>query len=101
MDALVELTTLGAAGYGGDWSACRARKAIELIDAPRCHRSQISDRCAAEEYIRRRCFIGCTLTPQGMKCCSHPLNPSDFAAAQHGRAGRLLMSKADASCLDF
>jgi len=28
---------------------CRSnRRPIELIDSPRCHRSQISDRCAAE-----------------------------------------------------
>ena len=30
MDAIVELTTLGAARYGGGWSAYRARKALEL-----------------------------------------------------------------------
>jgi len=30
MDAIVELTTLGAACYGGGWSAYRARKALEL-----------------------------------------------------------------------
>ncbi|HVJ03182.1 MAG TPA: ABC-F family ATP-binding cassette domain-containing protein [Sphingomonas sp.] len=29
MDAIVELTSLGAARYGGSWSAWRARKAIE------------------------------------------------------------------------
>ncbi|PTQ12076.1 ABC transporter [Sphingomonas oleivorans] len=30
MDAIVELTTLGATRYGGNWSHYRARKAIEL-----------------------------------------------------------------------
>ena len=30
MDAIVELTTLGGARYGGPWSAYRARKALEL-----------------------------------------------------------------------
>ena len=30
MDAIVELTALGAARYGGGWSAYRARKALEL-----------------------------------------------------------------------
>ena len=30
MDAIVELTTLGATRYGGNWSAYRARKALEL-----------------------------------------------------------------------
>ncbi|MES2498773.1 MAG: ABC-F family ATP-binding cassette domain-containing protein [Pseudomonadota bacterium] len=33
MDAIVELTTLGAARYGGGWSAYIARKAIELAAA--------------------------------------------------------------------
>ncbi|OJU36217.1 MAG: ABC transporter [Rhizobiales bacterium 68-8] len=33
MDAIVELTTLGAARYGGNWSAYRARKALELASA--------------------------------------------------------------------
>ncbi|OPY98999.1 ABC transporter [Bradyrhizobium sacchari] len=30
MDAIVELTSLGAARYGGNWSSFRARKAVEL-----------------------------------------------------------------------
>lgn len=30
MDAIVELTSLGAARYGGNWSAYRARKSLEL-----------------------------------------------------------------------
>ena len=33
MDAIVELTALGAARYGGGWSAYRARKEIELAAA--------------------------------------------------------------------
>ncbi|WBH15264.1 ABC-F family ATP-binding cassette domain-containing protein [Sphingomonas radiodurans] len=33
MDAIVELTPLGAQRYGGNWSAYRARKAIELAAA--------------------------------------------------------------------
>lgn len=33
MDAIVEMTTLGAARYGGNWSAYRARKAVELAAA--------------------------------------------------------------------
>ena len=33
MDAIVELTALGAARYGGGWSAWRARKALELAAA--------------------------------------------------------------------
>jgi len=33
MDAIVELTTLGAKRYGGNWSAFRERKAIELAAA--------------------------------------------------------------------
>lgn len=35
MDAIVELTSLGAARYGGGWSAYRARKAMELAAAAR------------------------------------------------------------------
>lgn len=33
MDAIVELTTLGARRYGGNWTAYRARKALELAAA--------------------------------------------------------------------
>lgn len=33
MDAIVEMTSLGATRYGGGWSAYRARKAIELAAA--------------------------------------------------------------------
>ncbi|WP_426039212.1 ATP-binding cassette domain-containing protein [Brevundimonas sp. DC300-4] len=35
MDAIVELTTLGATRYGGGWSAWRARKTLELEAARR------------------------------------------------------------------
>lgn len=35
MDAIVEMTSLGAARYGGNWSAYRARKALELAAAQR------------------------------------------------------------------
>ncbi|WP_425503817.1 ABC-F family ATP-binding cassette domain-containing protein [Rhizobium metallidurans] len=33
MDAIVEMTTLGARRYGGNWSAFQARKAVELAAA--------------------------------------------------------------------
>lgn len=33
MDAIIELTTLGATRYGGNWSAYRERKALELAAA--------------------------------------------------------------------
>jgi len=33
MDAIVELTTLGAQRYGGNWSRYRERKAVELVAA--------------------------------------------------------------------
>jgi len=35
MDSIVELTSLGAARYGGNWSAYRERKAVELSAAQR------------------------------------------------------------------
>ncbi|WP_234185665.1 ABC-F family ATP-binding cassette domain-containing protein [Shinella sp. NM-101] len=35
MDAIVELTSLGATRYGGNWTAYRARKALELAAAHR------------------------------------------------------------------
>ena len=35
MDAIVELSTLGATRYGGNWSAYRARKALDLQAAQR------------------------------------------------------------------
>lgn len=45
MDAIVELTGLGATRYGGDWSAYRARKALELDAAHH-------DLAVAERQIR-------------------------------------------------
>lgn len=33
MDAIVEMTTLGVSRYGGNWSAYRERKALELVAA--------------------------------------------------------------------
>jgi len=44
MDAIVELTSLGATRYGGGWSAYRARKAAELAAAER-------DLAAAEREV--------------------------------------------------
>ncbi len=44
MDAIVELTSLGATRYGGNWSAYRARKALELAAARR-------DLAAAEREV--------------------------------------------------
>ncbi|TCM20485.1 ATPase subunit of ABC transporter with duplicated ATPase domains [Novosphingobium sp. PhB165] len=44
MDAIVEMTTLGAARYGGNWSAYRERKAVELAAAEQ-------DLAAAERRI--------------------------------------------------
>jgi ATPase subunit of ABC transporter with duplicated ATPase domains len=35
MDAIVELTSLGATRYGGGWSLCRERKTLELAAARR------------------------------------------------------------------
>ena len=35
MDAIIELTSIGATTYGGNWSSYRARKAIELAAAGR------------------------------------------------------------------
>lgn len=46
MDGIVELTTLGAARYGGNWSAYRERKAIELAAAE--HDLATSERQLAE-----------------------------------------------------
>ncbi len=44
MDAIVELTTLGATRYGGNWSHYRARKAVELEaaeqDLARAHKQR-------------------------------------------------------------
>lgn len=44
MDAIVELTTLGASRYGGNWSQYRTRKALELAAAQ-------SDLAGAEKRI--------------------------------------------------
>jgi ATPase subunit of ABC transporter with duplicated ATPase domains len=46
MDALVELTSLGATRYGGNWSQYRARKALELAAAER-------DLADAEKQVER------------------------------------------------
>ncbi len=46
MDAIVELTSLGATRYGGNWSAYRQRKAIELAAAE--HDLAVADRRRAE-----------------------------------------------------
>jgi ATPase subunit of ABC transporter with duplicated ATPase domains len=45
MDAIVELTSLGATSYGGNWSHYRERKALELASAQR-------DLNAAEREVR-------------------------------------------------
>jgi len=50
MDAMVELTSLGATRYGGNWSAYRARKAVELEAAQ--HGLADAEKNRAE--IRRR-----------------------------------------------
>lgn len=42
MDMIVELTGIGARTYGGNWSAYRARKAVELQAAE--HRSDVAER---------------------------------------------------------
>ncbi len=46
MDAIVELTSLGATRYGGNWSQYRARKALELAAAER-------DLADAEKQVER------------------------------------------------
>jgi ATPase subunit of ABC transporter with duplicated ATPase domains len=50
MDAIVELTSLGATRYGGGWSAYRARKAIELAAAE--HDLEVASR-RVDEVDRR------------------------------------------------
>ena len=40
MDAIVELTSLGATRYGGNWSYYRERKALELASADICQRTR-------------------------------------------------------------
>lgn len=58
MDAIVELTTLGATRYGGNWSAYRALKAQELEAAERgladAERHAASVKRAAQEAIERK-----------------------------------------------
>jgi ATPase subunit of ABC transporter with duplicated ATPase domains len=49
MDAIVELTSLGASRYGGNWSHFRARKAIELASA----RHDFADAERRVEEVRR------------------------------------------------
>lgn len=52
MDAIVELTSLGAARYGGGWSAYRERKAAELAAAEHelvVARRQVSDLARARQ----------------------------------------------------
>lgn len=52
MDAIVELTSLGAARYGGNFSAYRARKAVELAAAEH-DRDDAERRVAAAELARQ------------------------------------------------
>lgn len=49
MDAMVELTTLGATRYGGNWRAYRERKALELSSA---HRNLADAEKHAAEVLR-------------------------------------------------
>ena len=61
MDAIVELTTLGATSYGGNWSHYRERKALELAAAQhdladaerRVDEVRRSAQAAAEKQARR------------------------------------------------
>jgi ATPase subunit of ABC transporter with duplicated ATPase domains len=50
MDAIVELTTLGATRYGGNWSHYRERKAVELASA----RHELADAERRVDEIARR-----------------------------------------------
>ncbi|MBS1168308.1 MAG: transporter [Proteobacteria bacterium] len=58
MDAIVELTSLGACRYGGGWSAYRARKAIELAaahhDLDDAERRLKGERQAAQTQAEKR-----------------------------------------------
>jgi ATPase subunit of ABC transporter with duplicated ATPase domains len=65
MDAIVELTTLGATRYGGNWSDYQARKATELaaaqqdLDTAERHMAEISRKVQqAVERKQRRDSIG-------------------------------------------
>ena len=58
MDAIVELTSLGATRYGGNWSAYEARKAIELaaaqqeLDIAKRHMAEIGQK--AQQAVERK-----------------------------------------------
>jgi ATPase subunit of ABC transporter with duplicated ATPase domains len=52
MDAIVELTSLGASRYGGNWSLYRARKAVELAAAEH-DRAEAEHRLAAAARARQ------------------------------------------------
>jgi len=58
MDAIVELTSLGATRYGGNWSSYRAQKAVELaavrhdLAHAEKHLSEIDDK--AQEEVERK-----------------------------------------------
>jgi ATPase subunit of ABC transporter with duplicated ATPase domains len=58
MDAIVELTPLGAARYGGGWSVYRARKAVELAaarhDLDDAERRLAGERQAAQAQAERQ-----------------------------------------------
>jgi ATPase subunit of ABC transporter with duplicated ATPase domains len=57
MDAIVELTTLGASTYGGNWSQYRERKALELAAVQRdlSHAErQVRDAARAAKVARER-----------------------------------------------
>ncbi|MFC3712213.1 ABC-F family ATP-binding cassette domain-containing protein [Sphingoaurantiacus capsulatus] len=55
MDAIVELTSLGATRYGGGWSAYRERKALELAAAE--HDLAVADRRVAEIDRRAQAMV--------------------------------------------
>lgn len=54
MDAIVELTSLGATSYSGNWSAYRARKAIELEAA----RQRLADAERRVDELARAAQLG-------------------------------------------
>lgn len=58
MDAIVELTSLGASRYGGNWTAYRARKAVELAatrhDLADAERSLADERRSAQEQAEKQ-----------------------------------------------
>jgi ATPase subunit of ABC transporter with duplicated ATPase domains len=58
MDAIVELTALGAARYGGGWSAYRARKEVELAAAEAelagAEKRLDQSRCQAQAAIEKQ-----------------------------------------------